>query len=113
MYVPAPLPVSLCHVHANFMKHEVKTGSKTCPPPLNEIGTQKISDNIMKINELALLIGICLFMTTTENIFFIVSKYVKLKRGSYYLTCIIDYRIFYYYMVVRYCYYHSILCKWF
>ena len=46
MYVPAPLPVSLCPVHANCMKHE----SKTCPPPppINEIGTQKISDNIMK-----------------------------------------------------------------
>ena len=28
MYVPAPLPVSLCPVNANCIKHEVKTGSK-------------------------------------------------------------------------------------
>ena len=33
MYVPAPFPVSLYQVNANYMKHEVKTGSKTCPPP--------------------------------------------------------------------------------
>ena len=85
------------------MKHEVKTGSKTCPPPpLNEIGTQKISDNIMKIIVLALLIGICMYMTTIENNFIlIVSKYFKLKRGSYYLTTTIDDKILYYYMVVR------------
>ena len=55
MYVHAPSPVSLCPVNANCMKHEVKTGSKTCPPPpppppppLNEIDFLKISDNIMK-----------------------------------------------------------------
>ena len=34
MYVPAPFAVSLCPVNANYMKHEVKTGSKTCPPLL-------------------------------------------------------------------------------
>ena len=70
MYVHAPAPVSLCPVNANCMKHEVKNGSKTCPPPpppLNEIGTQKNSDNIMKIIVLALLIGICMHMTTIEN----------------------------------------------
>ena len=50
MYVPAPFPVSLCAVNANYMKHEVKNGSKTCPPPppLNEMDFFKISDNIMK-----------------------------------------------------------------
>ena len=72
MYVPAPFAVSLCPVNANYMKHEVKNGSKTCPPPppLNEIGTQKISDNIMKIIVLALFIGIGMHMTTIENIFY-------------------------------------------
>ena len=49
MYVPAPFAVSLCSVNANCMKHEVKTGSKTCPPPPPPSAqTQKISDNIMK-----------------------------------------------------------------
>ena len=119
MYVPAPLPVSLSAVNANCMKHEVKTGSKTCPPPpllllpstkLERKKSATISWNRKLFwRHLLKFIGWQWQLEKCRSNCVCQSKYFKLKRGSYYLTTTIDNIIFYYYMVVRYCYYHSIL----